>query len=80
MLEYYKLILTKVSFSKEIFEKELNKAVQMLSPSENATLEKWCLAKFRNPYQRTIENVFLRNKIPQINYNGKQTNVVQGLG
>ncbi|WP_020533962.1 hypothetical protein [Flexithrix dorotheae] len=78
MLEYYKLILTKVSFNKELFEKELNKAVKMLSPNENANLEKWCLTKFRNPYQRTIENVFLRNKIPDFNYK-KHNDIAQGV-
>ena len=46
MLEYSKSILEKVSFDPELFQKELQKALNMLSPEEVRELIMWCRAHF----------------------------------
>lgn len=59
MLNYCKKILKSVSFDKELFEKELKKAVRnLLLYDEVLALRKWCFRKFGNPYKQIIENVF----------------------
>lgn len=58
MLEYIKLILGKVSFSKELFEKELRKAIQMLVPNEVEQLKVWCYAKFSSLYEEILNRNF----------------------
>ncbi|MBP6302447.1 MAG: hypothetical protein KBB37_04385 [Bacteroidia bacterium] len=59
MLNYCKKILKSVSFDKELFEKELKKAVRnLLLNDEVMALRKWCLRKFSNSYKQIIEKVF----------------------
>jgi len=41
MLSYTKLILEKVSFSKELYEREYRKALNRLSSHEARLLEQW---------------------------------------
>ena len=58
MLEYIKIILGKVSFSKELFEKELRKAINMLMPNEVEKLKVWCYAKFSDLYEEVLNRSF----------------------
>ena len=44
MFEYTKQILTKVSFDKHLFRKELIKALQLLKRDERRMLKIWCFA------------------------------------
>ncbi len=60
MLEYVKMILEKVSFDKNLFEKELLKGIKSLIPSEVKELRKWCYAKFGNMYQKILNRIFNR--------------------
>ncbi len=46
MLDYYKLILKKVSFNLELFRKELIKSKKCLSPKEVQVLKAWCIEEF----------------------------------
>jgi hypothetical protein len=46
MFEYTKQILTKVSFDKHLFRKELIKALQLLKRDERRMLKIWCFATF----------------------------------
>ncbi len=47
MLEYVKTILSKVSFDRVIFEKELRKSIQnYLDPREIRFLQEWCYEQF----------------------------------
>lgn len=46
MLEYSKEILEKVSFDSELFQKELKKALKILSPDEVRELMRWCKMHF----------------------------------
>lgn len=58
MLNYVKTILSKVSFSKELFEKELKKAIALLVPEELLELKDWCTARFGHLYNNVIEKCF----------------------
>ena len=51
MLEYTKTILKKVSFDKELFDKELKKALNYLCIPELKELENWLLNTFGKQYQ-----------------------------
>jgi len=63
MLEYFKTILSKVSFSKYLFEKELGKAVKILIAAELKELQRWCYGKFGHIYQTIIEKCFMASGI-----------------
>ena len=58
MLQYIKTVLTKVSFNKELFEKELNKAVILLIPAEIKELKEWCYAEFGKGYRPILHRTF----------------------
>jgi hypothetical protein len=61
MLEYFKTILSKVSFHSELFEKELRKAIASLVSEEIAELQEWCTRNFGHIYQKTINRCFHSN-------------------
>ena len=46
MFEYTKQILTKVSFDRNLFRKELLKALRILKREERRLLKVWCIATF----------------------------------
>lgn len=59
MLKYNKTILSKVSFDRQLFEKELKKAIAFLSLREEIMeLEKWCKTKFGGIYSGEINRCF----------------------
>ena len=58
MLEYTKNILTKVSFDKTLFRKELLKAVKWLKKDELRILQMWCITTFGSYYRDVIMEVF----------------------
>lgn len=58
MLEYIKLILLKVSFSKTLFEKELRKALRQIQPADFGEFKAWCYAQFARLYRRILKRVF----------------------
>ncbi|ALI99676.1 hypothetical protein [Rufibacter tibetensis] len=58
MLEYVKLILSKVSFDSGLFEKELRKSMRMLVQKELETLREWCYAHFAGSYGSILDKVF----------------------
>jgi len=41
MLEYSKIILSKISFDKKLFRKEYRKAFKCLDSNERSTLKRW---------------------------------------
>ena len=45
-LDYYKTILQKVSFDKDLFKKEYIKALSDLAPSDKLKLMYWCEKEF----------------------------------
>ena len=60
MLDYVKMILLKVSFSKALFEKELRKALQHILPADLADFKTWCYLKFARLYRRVLKRVFIQ--------------------
>lgn len=58
MLEYFKVILAKVSFDKVLFEKELIKALKNLMINEVKELKQWCTSKFNAKYSDIIDRCF----------------------
>ncbi len=58
MLEFVKTVLTKVSFDKELFRKELGKGIKWISPGERTILLAWCLTHFGQTHQDVIKEVF----------------------
>ena len=57
MFEYTKQILTKVSFDRSLFQKELTKAMAALRKDERRLLKIWCIATFA-AYSDIILQVF----------------------
>lgn len=67
MLEYVKLILLKVSFSRSLFEKELRKALRQVKPAEFAELKAWCYAQFGRIYRRILKATFaFYSRLPRL--------------
>lgn len=58
MLEYVKTVLSKVSFDRKLFEKELKKAIGLLVPQELKELKSWCYRKFGDIYQQILNSCF----------------------
>ena len=58
MLEYAKLILPKVSFSRELFRKELNKCINWVEPNQIKELHTWCYQKFQKLHPDVLAEAF----------------------
>lgn len=58
MLEYFKIILKKVSFDRYLFEKELRKSIARLIPAEIEQLKEWCYQNFSFRYQSILDKHF----------------------
>jgi len=58
MLEYAKIILLKVSFSRLLFEKELRKALRTMLPADLPHFRTWCYTEFSRLYRRVLKRVF----------------------
>ena len=58
MFEFSKKILSKVSFDRYLFKKELKKAIHWVAPSERTLLKIWCLSTFGHLYQAEILDAF----------------------
>lgn len=58
MLEYAKVILPKVSFSRDLFQKELNKCINWLGDSELDHFKKWCFDNFQDLYPDILVEAF----------------------
>jgi hypothetical protein len=58
MLEYAKVILPKVSFSRELFRKELNKCINWVEPNQIQDLCTWCYQKFQKMYPDVLAEAF----------------------
>lgn len=58
MFEMSKKVLTRVSFDRKLFKKELTKSKKWLKPKETLMLKAWCLATFGHMYKEVILEVF----------------------
>ena len=57
MLEFSKKILSKVSFDKDLFKKELKKSTRWMNKKELTLLKIWALTSF-SQYKKVIIDVF----------------------
>ena len=58
MLEYAKTILPNVSFSEELFRKELLKCIKWVDQKEIEELKVWCFSQFGKIYPLILEEAF----------------------
>ena len=58
MLEYAKVILPKLCFSEELFQKELIKCINWVEQDERESLQKWVAENFADEFPEIIENAF----------------------
>ena len=58
MIEYAKVILPKVSFSKFLFKKELRKCIAWMKPAELHELRQWCFTTFTPQYRDVLDEAF----------------------
>ncbi len=58
MIEYAKVILPKVSFSEELFQKELLKCINWVNQGEIEDLREWCFANFGELHPEILEKAF----------------------
>jgi hypothetical protein len=58
MYEMSKKVLSRVSFDRRLFRKELLKFKQWLKPKESLMLKAWCLATFGHMHRDIIIEVF----------------------
>jgi hypothetical protein len=58
MLEYFKVILEKVSFDSHLFEKELRKSMRELIKEDLEELKKWCYQNFGNRHRHILNQCF----------------------
>jgi hypothetical protein len=59
MLNYFKSILTRVSFDAKLFEKELLKAIKSLVADEIMELQSWCYATFGDQHGVILNRCFV---------------------
>ena len=62
MLEYCSEILQKVSFSSELFGKELSKSIKMVKKDELPVLKTWCILSYGDEYKEIILDVFEKSR------------------
>ena len=60
MLNYFKSILTRVSFDEKLFEKELLKAIKSLIADEVMELKTWCYTTFGDQHGLILNRCFVR--------------------
>jgi hypothetical protein len=65
-LEYSKLILAKVSFDKNLFQKEYRKAVRLLQETEKMQLNNWI--KACGLYSNLSEEETWKHHVPEYHY------------
>jgi len=58
MLKYTEIVLLKVSFNRDLFKKELMKALKWLKQDETKVLRTWCIINFGAVYLDIINEAF----------------------
>lgn len=58
MLEFCKEVLSKVSFDRKLFAKELRKSTRWLKGKDRARLKEWCLNRYGELYGELILATF----------------------
>ena len=58
MFELSKQILSKVTFDRSLFRKELAKSLKWIHPKEKTMFQIWVLSKFGKKYKKEILEVY----------------------
>ncbi len=58
MLEYAKVILPKVSFSRQLFRKELEKCINWVEAPDLGIMKEWCYETFGDMYPEILDQAF----------------------
>jgi hypothetical protein len=58
MLDFCKTVLTRVSFDRRLFAKELKKSFKWLSKEDAETLRQWAMAQYSHKYAQLIGSTF----------------------
>jgi hypothetical protein len=58
MIEYARVLLPKVSFSRELFRKELHKCINWVTKEELKELRIWCYKNFNEIYPNLLNEAF----------------------
>jgi hypothetical protein len=59
MLNYFKTVLSRVSFDAKLFEKELRKAIKLLIAEEIQELKNWCYQNYATEYELVLNRCFV---------------------
>lgn len=59
MLNYFKTVLSRVSFDAKLFEKELRKAIKSLIAEEIQELKNWCYLHYATEYELVLNRCFV---------------------
>lgn len=59
MLNYFKTVLSRVSFDAKLFEKELRKAIKVLIAEEIQELRNWCYTNYGNQHGAILNRCFV---------------------
>jgi hypothetical protein len=62
MLNYFKTVLSRVSFDAKLFEKELRKAIGLLIAEEIQELKNWCYQNYGNQYGLVLKRCFVETQ------------------
>jgi len=59
MIEFTQKILKAVSFDKQLFQKELNKALKWITDAEEVKkFQEWCIVEFGAKYPKVLTSTF----------------------
>ena len=58
MMEYARVILPNVCFSRDLFRKELAKCINWVGDSELKNLKEWCFDNFKEMYPDILTEAF----------------------
>ena len=64
MLELMKIVLSKMTFDRRLFKKELLKAVQRIPQEQLQEFRAWCYDQFANKYPVALKHAFVLQPIP----------------
>lgn len=59
MIDFYKLILSKVAFDKNLFLKEVRKSIKALNTVDLVSFQIWCYQEFGIKYKKELDLVFI---------------------
>ncbi|MBL1281320.1 MAG: hypothetical protein COA33_013660 [Fluviicola sp.] len=64
MIEFAQKILRAVSFDKQLFQKELGKALKWLTDAEEVKrFQEWCIVEFGAKYPKIISKAFAKKQL-----------------